>query len=103
LVGRPPGHVESPYLLTGLLRCAGCGGSINVSRKPTRGREALYYVCATFRTRGAAKCTHGIHARLEPLDAAILGVLERKVLTEDVIAEVVERNVARYAAQAEQS
>jgi site-specific DNA recombinase len=97
LYGRPEGHVESPYLFTGFLRCQPCGGAVNVSKQPSRGVPMIYYVCATHRTRGAAVCRTGIRARLEPLEAAILAKLERAVLTEDVLIPVVERTAARYA------
>jgi site-specific DNA recombinase len=98
LIGRPEGHVESPYLFTGFLRCETCGGSVNVSKQPSRGVPMTYYVCSTHRTRGTTKCAQGLRARLEPLEQAILGKIARDVLTEDVLAAVVERTVARHAA-----
>ena len=98
LIGRPEGHVESPYLLTGFLRCEACGGSVNVSKQPSCGVPLTYYGCATHRTRGATKCAHGLRARLEPLEQAILGTIAHDVLAEDVLTAVVERTVARHAA-----
>src|SRR4029453_13264398 len=54
--GRPTNPTTSGYLLTGLLACKHCGGSLHVSRQSGRHGEGLwcYYVCARQRTRGVA-------------------------------------------------
>ncbi len=103
LIGRPEGHVESPYLFTGFLRCERCGGSVQVSKQPSRGAPMGYYICATHRTRGATQCPTGVRARLERLEAAILETITRDVLAEDVLTAVVERTIARHVAAAAQS
>jgi site-specific DNA recombinase len=102
LIGRPEGHVESPYLFTGFLRCATCGGTVHVSKQPFRGTMMMYYRCATQRERGATQCPTGVRARLERLEAAILETITRDVLAEDVLTAVVERTIARHVAAAAQ-
>ncbi len=102
LIGRPEGHVESPYLFTGFLRCQACGGRINPLKQPSRGVPMTYYVCETHRTRGETRCAHGLRARLQPLERAILERLERDVFSEDVLAAVVARTLARHAAAVSQ-
>ena len=96
LIGRPEGHVESPYLFTGFLRCEACGGVVSASNQPSRGVPMPYYRCATHRERGETRCAHGVRARVAVLEQAILASLERDVLSEDVLAAVVERTIARH-------
>ncbi len=102
LIGRPEGHVESPYLFTGFLRCKTCGGTVQVAKQPSRGTVLTYYRCATLRERGETRCATGVRARLSRLEAAILATLERDVLAEDVLIAVMERTIARQVAAAAQ-
>jgi site-specific DNA recombinase len=99
LVGRPEPTLESPYLLTGFVRCAGCGGGVSAQVVTSkRGMPRSYYVCTTFRVRGPALCARGFRARLGDLDTAILDQLGRDVLTEDVLMDAAQRAAARHAA-----
>ena len=56
----------SEHLLTGILRCAGCGSAM-MGRRP-------YYICAGQRARGAAFC-HGGYIRQADLDEALVDLL----------------------------
>jgi site-specific DNA recombinase len=97
-VGRPEPTLESPYLLTGFVRCAGCGGGVSAQVVTSKkGATRSYYVCTTFRVRGPALRARGFRARLRDLDAAILDQLGRDVLTEDVLMDAA-RSAARHAA-----
>ena len=102
-VGRPEPTLESPYLLTGFVRCAGCGGGVSAQVVTTKkGTTRSYYVCTTFRVRGPALCARGFRARLRDLDAAILDRLGRDVLTEDVLMDAARSAAERHAAQQQQ-
>src|SRR5262249_54000410 len=65
-------HVEPKYLLTGLGRCAICGGGL-VGPTPGPGTaRAKFYGCGTHWKRGARVCSNGLVARVEAIDAEVL-------------------------------
>ena len=53
----PPGEAGSPHLLSGLLRCGGCGARMFGHLARTRGHRYVYYVCATAYRQGRASCS----------------------------------------------
>ena len=57
LVGRPAVHdFDSPYLLSGIAKCASCGGSlVGITRDFKRTRKALYG-CDRYHKRGRTIC-----------------------------------------------
>jgi DNA invertase Pin-like site-specific DNA recombinase len=59
--GRPHGTTQNkPSLLSGLLRCGLCGGSMCVRCTARReGRTYRSFACTTFSSRGSAICTNG--------------------------------------------
>ena len=71
LIGRPGSTRESRYLLTGFLTCALCGGSVYVSKQPSRGRMLWYYICAARRI-GQACPGGGVRIAMDRLDEAVL-------------------------------
>jgi site-specific DNA recombinase len=76
--------VESKYLLTGMARCAQCGGPMLVVGPGTSRREGRYYACAYHKKRGSTICKNGMLAEQELLDKVLLrslaNVLQEKVL-----------------------
>jgi len=97
--GRPANPSESPYLLTGLLRCAHCGGGLHVSHKSWRKRSGVlsYYVCARQRTRGIA-CPGALQVRRDHLEAALLEELGARVMTPERIGAAVRLAAAKLTA-----
>ena len=95
LLGRPSVEdFESPYLLSGLARCAPCGGAlVGLTRAHGRGRRPLYG-CAYHHKRGAAVCANGVEIRQERLETAFLDAL-RKVLDARMIEEAVREALPR--------
>ena len=95
LLGRPSGDdFESPYLLSGLARCAPCGGAlVGLTRTHGRGRQALYG-CAYHHKRGAAICTNGVQIRQDRLETAFLAALHAVLdarMIEDAVREALTR------------
>jgi hypothetical protein len=85
---------ESPYLLSGLARCAPCGGAlVGLTRTHGRGRQALYG-CSFHHKRGAAVCANGVQIRQDRLETAFLDAL-RAVLDARVIEEAVREALTR--------
>ncbi len=103
LWGRPGAGVESRYLLTGLGRCAICGGNItmlggyvgsNGKRRPVR-----YYGCSHRQNRGSTVCTNDHRAHMEEADAAILDAIKQTILTPEAVDYIVDEATRRIAEQ----
>lgn len=77
---------SSNYLLSGLLRCADCGGSLSANRKHEirGGREVFFpfYNCTKFRMGGSC---HSQYVSVKKLEAAILGHIKKTSETTDQI------------------
>src|SRR5262249_41483065 len=81
LWGRPASGIESQYLLTGLLSCGVCGGSMVVTSRDMKTRGRRYaYACSHNRFRGRAVCENGLWAPMELADRLILDTLEQDIL-----------------------
>lgn len=86
------------YLLSGLARCAECGGPINVSNSKA-GREVIrVYGCSHHRNRGAAVCGNSLRRPVGDVDAAVTDWIQANVLHEELCAEVL-REVRQRLAQ----
>ena len=67
----------SPSLLTGVLHCAECGGSMTVMTG--KGGRYRYYACANRRRKGAVACSAGI-IRTELLENVVSQYIEKRLL-----------------------
>jgi DNA invertase Pin-like site-specific DNA recombinase len=80
--------VESKYLLTGMARCAQCGGPMMVVGPGTSRRQGRYYACAYHKKRGSSICKNSLLAEQEMLDQVILrslaDMLHQKVLDQAI-------------------
>lgn len=96
---RPP-----RYPLSGLARCAECGGPMQVSRRTTgtgaTARSQPVYLCAWARDRGRSVCTNTVRRPTEELDGTLLGWIRRAVLTGPVVDEILSMARARIDALA---
>lgn len=77
---------SSPYLLSGLLRCAECGASLVIVTGRGKGRYPKYG-CPQFHSRGA--CTNNLKERQDFLERALLGGLQEQFLRNDVLDHAV--------------
>ena len=87
-------RVESKYLLSGLMRCEHCGGSMvgtTVSvGSPGKRRRSRRYACSYANSRGATVCTNNLKPVIETLDDQVLEAIETTVLTPTAIRRVLE-------------
>ena len=81
--------VEPKYLLTGLGRCAVCGGGWLAHTRDHGPKRAKFYGCATHWKRGARVCGNGLVARVEAIDAEVLATLADDVLRPTVINQAI--------------
>ncbi len=97
--GRPETGRTSRYLLSGLMRCACCGGSmvttsVALGSGKTRRREP-HYLCGYRHNRGSTVCANSRRVRIDEVDQRLLGAIERTILTPDAIDYVVNKVVER--------
>ena len=89
----PPRVVTGPTLLTGLAKCASCGGGMTL-RTGKSGRYR-YYSCATCMRKGKTACK-GRNVPMATLDGVVTDALLRRLFTpervEDLLRQVMERN-----------
>ncbi len=99
LSGRPERSlVASKYLLSGMLRCGVCSGTlVAIQRKSKSGRRFLYYVCGTHRTRGATACSNGRGLRAGLMHDMIVGAFKRDILTPTRVEQAVHDGLEDHA------
>lgn len=85
--------VDSKYLLSGFARCGVCGGCVSATSRShgtgqNRWRVAMYG-CLAYHKRGRDICSNGLYARVESIDAAVLGTLGSDVLRPEIVEAVI--------------
>ena len=71
----PPLTPPSPYLLSGLARCAWCDGPIIAMSRHHGRRRGYFYGCANNWKRGPAICQNTVHLPQELLDEAVVDAM----------------------------
>jgi site-specific DNA recombinase len=90
----PPRVVGSPTLLTGLARCADCGGGMTL--RTGKGGRYRYYTCAARAQKGETAC-QGRTIRMDALDGMVLDHLGSRLLTSDRLSDLLKAWVDRSA------
>lgn len=78
----PAAVLGSTHLLSGLVKCGLCGGSMTSING--KGRKPKQYRCKAYHDQGTAVCK-GIYVRADRLDNAVLNLIKKVVLEEDTI------------------
>lgn len=76
----PPRIVNSPTLLTGLLKCGVCGGSMTLVTG--KGGRYRFYKCTSRQNQGNHACTSG-NLPMEKLDGLVLEQLAQKIFAKE--------------------
>ncbi len=84
----------SLYLLTGLARCACCGGPIIAMSRHHGRRRGYFYGCAHNWKRGPAICSNNLHLPQAILDEAVLDAMVH-ALDAELVEAAVEQAFAR--------
>ena len=96
--GRPAGQGPSPYLLSGLLRCATCGSSMSVvSARVKNGVRYANFGCSAHHAKGGRSCPNALNVSERKVTKAILGALQDLLTMPDLAARFVDRFNARLA------
>jgi hypothetical protein len=82
-------YSDSRYLLSGLARCALCGGGF-ASQSRTHDKQLVrFYACTSHWKRGREVCGNGLVGRMDLIDAEVLATLRDDVLRPSVIERAV--------------
>ena len=81
--GRPP-----KYMLTGLARCAECGGPIHARKGKAGSAPAMMYGCAYHHDRGNVVCANALRRPMADVDARWVDAVKASVLTEELVLAV---------------
>jgi site-specific DNA recombinase len=79
----------SRYLLSGLARCASCGGGFASQTRSHGAHRALFYACTTHWKRGPEACQNGLVGRMEAIDAEVLATLQDDILRPSVVEQAI--------------
>lgn len=97
-VGRAPFRdQDSKYLLTGMARCAHCGGPMTIVGQDYHRRKGRFYGCSYYKTRGSSICKNSLLVEQEFLDQIVLKSLH-EALTEEMVKVAVEKALAKHRA-----
>lgn len=96
--GRPESGRHSKYLLSGLMRCALCNGSIVGSKYYHGGKLIPFYVCSQRNAKGITGCANGTHAKVDTVNQDVLAYLDR-MLRPGVIEKALKVAQARQKAE----
>lgn len=86
---------DSKYLLTGMARCAHCGGPMTIVGQDYHRRKGRFYGCSYYKTRGSSICKNSLLVEQEYLDQIVLKSLH-EALTEDMLKVAVEKALAKH-------
>ncbi|HRI70877.1 MAG TPA: recombinase family protein, partial [Polyangium sp.] len=89
------------YMLSGMGRCAECGGPMRSDTGKISYENVRVYNCAWHRDRGATVCTNGLRRPIEAVDAALLKWIRTNVLRENVIVEALDDLRQRFIEHAQ--
>lgn len=89
------------YLLSGLGRCAHCGGPIHATNSKRGQRIVKVYHCGWNRTRGHKVCPVTVRRPVEDIDRLVLGWIQLNVMKPSVVEAVLAGVRARLEADDE--
>lgn len=88
--GEPTREGRAPkYLLSGIGRCATCGGPMQVRMGREGAASVPVYGCGWHRDRGTKVCPNSVRKPVARVDGALLAWIHANVLDADVVANVV--------------
>ncbi|MFK7986765.1 MAG: recombinase family protein [Sandaracinaceae bacterium] len=98
-LGRSPRGRKPKYLLTGLARCAECGGPMTASNRRQGRAPIKVYSCKWHRDRGNSVCTNTLGRPVAGMNKAVIDWIETNILTEELVVAVVDQVRAQLTAR----
>lgn len=97
--GRPSAAGKHVYLVSGLLRCGACGGSMTIiSRVVKAGRTYPRFGCTAHSTRGSSICANNLTVSEWRASAAITSAIQKLVTDPEIIARFIAEFTRRLPA-----
>ncbi len=97
-------HGPKPrYLLSGLARCADCGGAMHVAKRKESYENVAAYACSRRKNMGPHACKNSLRRPVEAVDAAVVGWIRKHVLTEEMVLGTLQEIRRRLAERAKTS
>lgn len=90
-----PRTVNNPLLLSGTARCESCGGKLTLRTGNGNGGNYRYYVYAREILSGGYSCDAPASVRTDALDQAVCSELVDRILTVDLMHEVLRETMKR--------
>ena len=87
-------------MLTGITRCAECGGPLTVLGSRDGKTPIKVYACAYRRDRGEAVCTNKLRRPVDGVNNAVMRWIEANVLSEELLLDSLKKVRARLAKRA---
>ena len=92
----PPRVVNGPTLLTGVAKCATCGGGMTL--RTGKGGRYRYYTCNKRSTEGACSCK-GRSIPMKRLDDLVIGQFKKSILSPERIETLLGKLIERQQSQ----
>jgi hypothetical protein len=86
-VGQADERRRVEYLLTGLSRCALCGGGLYVTSRHHGRQRAYFYACTSFHRKGHTVCANNRHMVMEDADWKVMEAVQDELLDPAVIRQ----------------
>jgi site-specific DNA recombinase len=97
LAGRPEGVTTSSHLLSGLLKCGGCGAALVPTARSRNGKVRRYYVCSSRYKQGKTACAAKHMLRYDAITDAVLSHFEH--LQDGFIDELIAKEWGTWVAE----
>lgn len=97
--GKKKGGRPHSYLLTGLARCASCGGPLTVLNSRDGLVPIKVYVCAYRRDRGETVCANKMRRPVERVNDAVIAWVQANILSEELVLDSLEKVRQRLVAR----
>ncbi len=91
------------YLLSGLARCADCGGLIHVARGKQGRENVAVYACSKRKNLGANACKNSLRRPVEVVNAAVIEWVRSNVIDEELITLTIDKLRRRMGDRVENS
>lgn len=102
--GRPPGTGRHVHLVSGLLRCGVCGGSMTVvGRKTKAGVSYARFGCTAHASRGAAVCSNALSVSERKASRTLVNALKEKLDRSEFVERFIRVFRERVAARGKQA
>ncbi len=101
VIGKKTRGPAPRYLLSGLARCADCGGLIHVALQKRGRANVAAYACSRRKNQGPHACKNSLRRPVESVDAAVIEWIRKNVLNEELIASTIDELRNRLALRTE--